>query len=120
MEMHILVADDNQDAAESLAMLLRISGYEVTVAHTGPAALEAAVKLRPQIGVLDIGMPGMNGYDIALRIRREAWGARMTLIAVTGWGQDDDRRKARAAGFDHHLTKPVDFIELQQLFKSKL
>jgi PAS domain S-box-containing protein len=114
----ILVADDNQDGAESLAMLLRISGYEVWVAHTGPDALAMAAEHRPHIAVLDIGMPGMSGYDIAQRIRQEAWGERTILIAVTGWGQEDDRRKSRAAGFDHHLTKPVDIEVLERLFDS--
>ena len=117
--LHVLVADDNQDGAESLAMLLRLSGYRVTVAHSGPATLEAVLRLRPDIAVLDIGMPGMSGYEIAQRIRQQAWGDRMTLIAVTGWGQEDDRRKAQTAGFDHHLTKPVDIVELQQLFSSE-
>ena len=118
--VHVLVADDNQDGAESLAMLLRISGFEVTVAHSGLAALDAVMQLRPKIAVLDIGMPGLNGYEVAQRIRRQAWGSRMTLIAVTGWGQEDDRRKSQAAGFDHHLTKPVDIKELEHLLNMTL
>ena len=112
----ILVADDNRDGAESLAMLLRMSGHEVWVAHTGTDALAMAAQRRPQIAILDIGMPGLSGYDIARRLRHEAWGERMILIAVTGWGQDTDRRKSKAAGFDHHLTKPVDINALEQLF----
>ena len=94
----ILVADDNQDGAESLAMLLRLFGYEVLVAHTGPDALALATEHRPQIAILDIGMPGLSGYDIARHIRQEVWGASVTLIAVTGWRQAEDRRKSKSAG----------------------
>lgn len=111
----VLIADDNQDGAESLAMLLRLSGNEVFVAHTGTDALELAGQERPHVAILDIGMPGLSGYEVAECIRREAWGARMTMIAVTGWGQDDDKRRAQIAGFDHHLTKPVDLDVLEQL-----
>ena len=111
----VLIADDNQDGAESLAMLLRLSGNEVFVAHTGTDALELASQERPHVAILDIGMPGLSGYEVAECIRREAWGARVTMIAVTGWGQDDDKRRAQIAGFDHHLTKPVDLEVLEQL-----
>ncbi len=111
----VLIADDNQDGAESLAMLLRLSGNEVFVAHTGTDALELAWRERPHVAILDIGMPGLSGYEVAESIRREAWGVRVTMIAVTGWGQDDDKRKAQVAGFDHHLTKPVDLEVLEQL-----
>ena len=99
-------------------MLLRLFGYEVLVAHTGSDALALAAEHRPQIAILDIGMPGLSGYDIARHIRQEVWGAPMTLIAVTGWGQEEDRRKSKSAGFDHHLTKPVDITELERLFHS--
>jgi PAS domain S-box-containing protein len=111
----ILIADDNRDGAESLAMLVEAFGYEVHVAHTGPDALRAAATHRPHAAVLDIGMPGMDGYKVAQRIRGEAWGSHMTLIALTGWGQENDRRRAQHAGFDHHLTKPVDPTRLDQL-----
>ena len=111
----VLIADDNQDGAESLAMLLRLSGNEVFVAHTGTDALELAWRERPNVAILDIGMPGLSGYEVAESIRREAWGVSVTMIAVTGWGQDDDKRKAQVAGFDHHLTKPVDLEVLEQL-----
>ena len=111
----VLIADDNQDGAESLAMLLRLSGNEVFVAHTGTDALELAWRERPHVAILDIGMPGLSGYEVAESIRREAWGVCVTMIAVTGWGQDDDKRKAQVAGFDHHLTKPVDLEVLEQL-----
>jgi CheY-like chemotaxis protein len=112
----ILVADDNVDSAESVSMLLKLSGHEVHLAHTGADALEAAERVRPDIGIFDIGMPDLSGYEVAERIRHEAWGENITLIAVTGWGQESDKRRALAAGFDHHLTKPVDPEELELLF----
>jgi PAS domain S-box-containing protein len=111
----VLVADDNRDGAEIMALLLKLSGYEVHVAHTGPEALTLAAHYRPAVAILDIGMPGMSGYEVAAQIRGEPWGAGIQLIAVTGWGQDEDKRKALEAGFDHHLTKPIDPDELQRL-----
>ncbi len=113
----ILVADDNRDAADSLGMLLKISGHEVHLAHSGAEAFEMAKRLRPDIGVFDIGMPDIDGYELAERIRREAWGKKITLFAVTGWGQDSDKRRAMLAGFNHHLTKPVDPDHLERLFE---
>jgi CheY-like chemotaxis protein len=104
----VLVADDNRDAAESLAMVLRFMGYEVSVAYGGAEALELAARERPQAAIIDIGMPGMSGHEVARRMRREAWGRHAVLIALTGWGQDADKQAARAAGFDDHLTKPVE------------
>jgi signal transduction histidine kinase len=104
----ILVADDNIDAADSLAMSLKLRGHEVEIAHDGRRALEIAAILHPQIALLDVGMPELNGYDLARRIRAHSWGRHMKLVAVTGWGQDEDRRQALAAGFDEHLTKPID------------
>ena len=112
----VLIVDDNKDAAETLGMLLRLSGHEVHLAHTGAEALEVANRVRPEIAVLDIGMPDLSGYELAQRIRREAWGQKMKLIALTGWGQGDDKRRALAAGFDHHCTKPVDPADLERLF----
>jgi two-component system CheB/CheR fusion protein len=112
----ILIADDNRDSADSLCMLLKLSGHEVHVANSGAEAIDAANRVRPDIGVFDIGMPDMTGYEVAERIRHEAWGERMTLIAVTGWGQDSDKRRALAAGFDHHMTKPIDPDKLELLF----
>lgn len=104
----ILVADDNQDQAESLAQLLRLSGNEVEVVHDGVALVEAAERLRPQAAIVDIGMPGLDGYEAARRIRGEAWGKAMKLVAQTGWGREEDRKRALAAGFDAHLVKPVE------------
>jgi CheY-like chemotaxis protein len=114
----VLIADDNRDGAEIMAMLLAHSGYEVHLAHTGPDAVAKAAEQRPDFAVLDIGMPGLTGYDVARSIRRQPWGAAVTLIAVTGWGQEDDKRKAKEAGFDHHLTKPIDPGALEQLMTS--
>jgi CheY-like chemotaxis protein len=111
----ILIADDNRDGAETMSMLLNMSGHETYVAHTGTEALEIAGRLRPDIGLLDIGLPDFSGYEVAERIRHEVWGKHMLLIAITGWGQADDKRRALAAGFDHHLTKPVDPTQLEAL-----
>jgi signal transduction histidine kinase len=104
----VLLADDNQDALESLAMLLSLAGHEVHQARDGLQALELAARCRPEIAVLDIGMPGTDGYEVARRIRGAAWGRDIALVALTGWGQESDRRRAEEAGFDLHLTKPVD------------
>jgi signal transduction histidine kinase len=104
----ILVADDNRDAADSLAMLLEMAGHEVRVAHHGRAALAVAQAFRPDTALLDIGMPEMSGYEVAQALRSEPWAVGLRLIALTGWGQDSDRRRALEAGFDHHLIKPVD------------
>jgi CheY-like chemotaxis protein len=104
----ILVADDNRDAASSLATLLTLDGHDVRVAHDGAQAIAEAESFRPQIALLDIGMPKHNGYDVARAIRITPWGRSMVLVAVTGWGQSDDKRRAKEAGFDHHFTKPLD------------
>ncbi|HET9108066.1 MAG TPA: ATP-binding protein [Steroidobacteraceae bacterium] len=111
----VLIADDNRDAADSLALLLQMAGYRLHVCHSGREALALAQRERPDVLVLDIGMPGMSGYELARHIRRESWGARALLVAVTGWGQREDRERSREAGFDHHLTKPVDPEVLQTL-----
>jgi CheY-like chemotaxis protein len=107
-DIRILMADDNRDAADSLALLLQFQGYRVIVAYTGNEALKLAEEHRPDVILLDIGMPDMSGYDVARRIRQSAWGHSVYLIAVTGWGQAEDKRRAIAGGFDCHLTKPVD------------
>ena len=111
----ILVADDNQDAANTLAMLLRLAGHEVHTAHGGQTALALASTVRPEIALLDIGMPDLDGYEVAKQLRAAPWGATVKLIALTGWGQEEDKRRAQAAGFDHHLTKPVDPDRLEAL-----
>ena len=111
----VLVADDNQDAADSLAMLLEMGGHDVRVVHDGRAALSVAQSFRPDAVLLDIGMPQLNGYEVARALRQEPWGARITLIALTGWGQERDRQRAIDAGFDRHLTKPIDPDTLEAL-----
>jgi CheY-like chemotaxis protein/anti-sigma regulatory factor (Ser/Thr protein kinase) len=112
----VLLVDDNRDAAETLAMVLQSQGHQVAVAYSGQEALEAAAHEHPQVAILDIGMPHMNGFELAQRLRNEPWGKEMTLIALTGWGQVDDKQRARSAGFDHHCTKPVDPVEIERLF----
>jgi len=113
----ILVADDNQDAADSLAMILEMGGHDVRVAHDGRAALSVAQSFRPDTVLLDIGMPHLNGYEVAQALRQEPWGANMCLIALTGWGQASDRQLAIEAGFDRHLTKPVDPDALETILE---
>jgi CheY-like chemotaxis protein/nitrogen-specific signal transduction histidine kinase len=104
----ILVADDNPDSLESLAMVLRLRGNDVRTASDGASAVVEADAFRPDVVLLDIGMPQLNGYAACRRIREQEWGRGMLLIALTGWGQDADRERSREAGFDHHLVKPVD------------
>jgi CheY-like chemotaxis protein/anti-sigma regulatory factor (Ser/Thr protein kinase) len=111
----ILVADDNADALESLAALLTLNGHEVYRAQDGQIALQAAERYLPDVALLDIGMPHLDGYEVARRIRSNPWGQGMLLVALTGWGQEADRARSHAAGFDSHLTKPVDHDRLGQL-----
>jgi CheY-like chemotaxis protein len=119
--LRVLVADDNRDAADSLTMLLQMTGHEVHTVHDGSAALEVAARERPEACILDIGMPGLSGYDVARRIRDTDWGKDVLLIALTGWGQGQDVARAKAAGFDRHCTKPVDVTELErELQKSRV
>jgi CheY-like chemotaxis protein len=113
----ILVVDDNQDSAQSLALLLKCMGHETKTALDGVEALEAAEASRPDVVLLDIGMPGVSGYEVCRRIREQPWAKAMTLIAQTGWGQDEDRRRTREAGFDGHLVKPVDPEDFLKLVK---
>jgi signal transduction histidine kinase/DNA-binding response OmpR family regulator len=114
----VLVVDDNVDAADSLGMLLRLGGCEVRLAHDGPAALEAAQAFRPQVVVLDIGLPGMDGYEVARQLRTLPSTRHSVLAAVTGYGRDEDRARSREAGFDYHLVKPVDLDMLQAVLGS--
>lgn len=111
----ILVVDDNPDSAQSLAMLLELRGNQAHTAADGASALEVAESLRPHIVLLDIGMPKMNGYEVCRRIREQPWGKNMLLVALTGWGQPEDRQRSTAAGFDHHLVKPVDLHQVMKL-----
>ncbi len=111
----VLVVDDNRHAAESLAVLLRLWGHEATLAHDGPATLEAVETSRPQVVLLDIGLPYMNGYEVARRLRRRRDLPDLVLVAMTGYGQDEDRQRSIEAGFDHHLVKPIDLEALRSL-----
>ncbi|MFC0251288.1 hybrid sensor histidine kinase/response regulator [Massilia consociata] len=111
----ILVVDDNADAAAMLLMALELFGCEVRTAHTAGAALELAAQFAPQVALLDIGLPDLNGYELARRLRALEGGGSMRLIAATGWGQEKDRQRAFDAGFDHHLTKPIDFDRLRSV-----
>lgn len=114
----ILVVDDNHDAANALAMLLRLGHNETHLAFDGVEGVEAAASFKPDVILMDIGMPKLNGYDAARQIREQPWGKRIGLVALTGWGQDEDRKKTADAGFDAHLVKPVDYAELTKLVAS--
>ena len=108
----ILVADDNHDAAEALSLQLQLAGHDVRTAHDGVEALALAESFEPNIMLLDLGMPKMDGYEVAQRVRMRPGGRRMKLIALTGWGQQQDRDRTSAAGFDAHLVKPVAEVHL--------
>jgi CheY-like chemotaxis protein len=111
----VLVVDDNKDSAETLALALQLEGCDVETAHGGQQALKLAEGFLPEVVLLDIGMPGMDGYEVARSIRAQPWGADMLLVAQTGWGQEEDRRRTREAGFDAHMTKPLDHSRLMSL-----
>ena len=113
--VRVLVVDDNYDSATSLAIVLGRLGAEVSVAHDGPGAIDAYASFKPAIVLLDIGLPGMDGYAVARELRERDPGRRTTLVALTGWGQDDDRARAREAGFEHHLVKPAEIEAVQRL-----
>ena len=114
----ILVVDDNRDAATSLAMMLKLMGNDTRTAHDGLEALDIAAVYHPDLILLDIGMPRLNGYETAKRIREQAWGQSVRLVALTGWGQDNDRRKSEEVGFDSHMVKPIAPESLKQLLAS--
>ena len=113
--LRVLVVDDNVDAAQSLAMLLKVSGHQVRKAHTGPTALEAALDYRPNVVLLDIGLPGMDGYEVAERIRQQPVLQNVVLVAMTGYGQDADRQRSQEVGFNAHMVKPVDFGKVLEI-----
>ena len=117
--LRILVVDDNVDSALTMAALLAMYGHEVCTAHDGLEALEEMRRFKPDVAILDIGMPKMNGYSVAERIRRGSREAQPLLIAVTGWGQEEDRHRSKAAGFDHHLVKPVDPAALSAILAAR-
>ena len=116
--LRMLIVDDNRDAADSLAMLMQTTGNEIRTAYDGLEALQVASEFRPEVVLLDIGLPKIDGHEVAQRLRREPWGQRVCLIAVTGWSDESDRARSRAAGFDHHLVKPLDTGLLAQLLSS--
>jgi len=115
----LLVADDLREIADSLAKVLTLMGHTVQVAYDGEQAVRIAETFRPEVALLDLGMPKLNGYEACRRIRSTDWGRRITVIAQTGWGQDEDRRRTREAGFDHHVLKPVDPGALVALFPQR-
>ena len=117
-ERRILIVDDNRDAADSLAMLMEITGNTTYVAHDGIEAIEEIEKHRPEVVLLDIGLPGLTGHEVCRRVRQQPWGKNIVMIALTGWGQEDDRRKSEEAGFNGHLVKPVDYDKLLKLLSS--
>ena len=114
----ILVADDNRDSAETMAMLLQPSGHTVRVAFDGPWALPAVREFQPELVLLDLGLPGLTGYEVAKKVQEMTLAHRPMLVAMTGYGQQGDRQRTRAAGFDHHLVKPVDLEMLQQILRT--
>ncbi|MES2786238.1 MAG: response regulator [Pseudomonadota bacterium] len=114
----VLVVDDNHDAGDTMSQILELLGADVRTARDGPQALAAFEEYRPSVVLLDIGMPGMSGYEVAQAIRTRYPNDATKLVALTGWGQEDDRRKARDAGFDHHMVKPADISELEALLAS--
>jgi CheY-like chemotaxis protein len=113
--LRILVVDDNVDSAESMGLYLDLLGHRTRTAHDGLEALAAADSFLPDVLLLDVGLPRMSGHDVARSVRARPWGSRVLLIAMSGWGQPADRRRSREAGFDHHLTKPVDLVGLTRL-----
>lgn len=115
VQQRVLVVDDNVDGAQSLAMLLEMTGYGTRLAYDGPAAVQAAIDYRPDVVLLDIGLPGLDGYKVAQRIRHQAGLENVVLVALTGYGQDSDRQRSHDAGFDHHLVKPADFNEIEKI-----
>ena len=109
------MVDDNVDAAQTLAMLLKASGHDVRTAYDGPTALEAALDYRPNVVLLDIGLPGLDGFEVAKRLRQQPDLSSVVLVAMTGYGQESDRQRSQDAGFNHHLVKPADFRKVQQI-----
>ncbi len=112
--LRVLVVDDNADSADSLAMLLQLVGHEVRKAGDAATALSIAADFHPHLGIFDVGMPVIDGYELARRVRKEEWGKGMRLIALTGWGKDEDKALSAQAGFDLHLIKPVDVAALER------
>src|SRR5205823_3427292 len=115
--LRVLIVEDNRDAAESLRDLLELAGNTVSVAYSGPEALEVAQQFRPEVVLCDLGLPGMDGYQVARALRQDLVTATASLIAISGYGEEEDRHRSREAGFDLHLTKPVDFNTLLRVLE---
>ena len=113
----VRIVDDNRDAAETLCALLQLDGSRIEIAYSGAEAIDKGARFLPQLVLLDLGMPGMDGYLTCRSVRACDWGRRAMIVAVTGWGQDADRRRSREAGFDGHLVKPVDYAALKDLLR---
>lgn len=111
----VLVVDDNLDSAETIALMAQLWGHDVRTANDGPSALTAAADYRPEVVLLDIGLPGMDGFEVARKLREQEWMDGVMLVAMTGYGQEEDRRRSKEAGFDHHMVKPIDPGALQTL-----
>jgi DNA-binding response OmpR family regulator len=111
----ILIVDDNRDSAASLGLLLDAAGNTTRQAYDGEEAIAVAAQFRPDLLLLDIGLPKLNGFEVCRHIRAEEWGRNMTIVAVSGWGQDEDRRKSSEVGFDHHMVKPVSYAALLRI-----
>ena len=111
----ILIVDDNRDAADTMAVMLETMGHETRTVYDGRGGLKLAADYRPDVVLLDIGLPEINGYEVARQIREQPWGKEIVLIALTGWGKEEDKRRAADAGFDYHLTKPADVGRLETL-----
>lgn len=116
--LRILIAEDNRDSADSLKTLLEALGYEAQVAYDGESAVRAAAAQRPDVILMDIGLPGLNGHDAAQQIRLQNPGMEVLIVALTGWGQESDRKRSAAAGIDHHLVKPLDLELLKEILDS--
>ena len=114
----VLVVDDNRDAAASLALMLELDQHHTHLAYSGPEAIDAVASFRPDVVLLDLGLPGLNGYEVACRIRARAGGSELLLVALTGWGGEDYRQMALAAGFDAHMAKPTDLAALARLLRA--
>lgn len=113
--LRVLIVDDNVDSARGLALIVELWGHQTLVAHDGPQALECATSFQPEVALLDISLPRMDGYELAFRLRQQAGDRPLLLIAMTGYGREEDRHRALAANFDHHLIKPVDFEALETI-----
>jgi len=118
LRLRVLIAEDNRDSADSLKTLLEALGYETHIAYDGETAVRSAAALRPDAIIMAIGLPGLNGYEAARRIRAQNPGMRVSIVALTGWGQKSDRQRSAESGMDHHLVKPLDLAALKQILDS--